>query len=271
MDIGKICGIEAINLLHRSRHILNVYLCFLSRDMSFVNEEKSFRSVMSDDAYLKLAWDCQKNAFSDFRFKSNQKSTFTDDPLIEEALGLFIIEAFSDKKQRWRIVNDMDIKKKKSLEELSRHLFLLSVCYRYFHVIQNELNKLFGVSREETFYYLDFLKGLVFKKCGDAMGYWTAKLKQLSAPREKKNKALLHYCSELMQAKPSLSATHLFRRIPEKEKAATIDGFMIYRADIDGDGEEKIYCISPTGKYDRRVGARPFSDYYKAATKKLER
>ena len=58
--------------------------------------------------------------------------------------------------------------------------------------------------------------------------------------------------------------------IPTQGKAATVDGFTIYRADIDGDGEEKIYCISPTGKQ-TTVGARPFSDYYKAAVKKLER
>jgi|GEM_PF-4876035 hypothetical protein len=100
---------------------------------------------------------------------------------------------------------------------------------------------------------------------------WIAKMKQLSAPKEKKSKALLHYCGELIQTKPSPSAKHLFSRIPKKEKAATIDGFTIYRADIDGAGEEKIYCIAATGKIDRTVGPRPFSDYYKAVKRKYER
>jgi hypothetical protein len=98
---------------------------------------------------------------------------------------------------------------------------------------------------------------------------WIDKLKQLSAPREKKNKALLYYCGELMQTKPSPSAPHLFRRIPKKEKAATIDGFTIYRTDIDEAGEEKIYCIAATGEIDRTVGTRPFSDYYKAVKESM--
>jgi hypothetical protein len=98
-----------------------------------------------------------------------------------------------------------------------------------------------------------------------------ARAKQLHAPKEKKNKALLKYCSELMQVNPSPSAESLFRRIPKKEKAATVDGFTIYRGEIDGDGEEKIYCITPTGKIDRTVGTRAFFDYYDATIRKLER
>ena len=92
---------------------------------------------------------------------------------------------------------------------------------------------------------------------------WAAKLKQLSAHREKKNKALLKYCNELMQAKPSPTAASLFRRIPKQGRAVTVDGFTIYRADIDGEGEEKIYCISPTGKQ-TTVGDHPFYNYFKA-------
>jgi hypothetical protein len=97
---------------------------------------------------------------------------------------------------------------------------------------------------------------------------WIDKLKQLSAPRDKKNKALLKYCSELMRAKTSPSAKHLFRRIPKKENAATVDGFTIYRADIDEEGDEKIYSISPTGK-PTTVGDRPFHKYFNTAKESM--
>lgn len=92
---------------------------------------------------------------------------------------------------------------------------------------------------------------------------------QLSAPKKKKNEALLKYCGELMKEKPSSSAQTLFNRIHKKEKAAIIDGFTFYRDDPDGEGEEKIYCISPKGKVGT-VGSRAFSKYFQAA-KKLER
>lgn len=88
---------------------------------------------------------------------------------------------------------------------------------------------------------------------------------QLRAPRDKKNKALKKYCSELMQANPASSSASLFRRIPKKEKAAIIDGFTIYRENTEEDGE-KIFCISPTGKQ-TPVGERAFADYFKDVKK----
>lgn len=91
---------------------------------------------------------------------------------------------------------------------------------------------------------------------------------QLKAPREKKNKALLKYCIELMQEKTSPTSVSLFRRIPKKDKAVIIDGFTIYRADINGDGEEKIYCISPTGKQ-TTVGDHPFYKYFNATKESM--
>ncbi|MFH1077470.1 MAG: hypothetical protein V1753_11690 [Pseudomonadota bacterium] len=96
---------------------------------------------------------------------------------------------------------------------------------------------------------------------------WIAKLKQLHARRDKKNKALKKYCSELMQANPSPSASRLFHRIPKKEKAVTIDGFTIYRENTEEDGE-KIFCILPTGKQ-TAVGGRAFADYFKDVKKSL--
>lgn len=87
--------------------------------------------------------------------------------------------------------------------------------------------------------------------------------KQLTADKNKKNKALLKYCNELMQANPSSSAAHLWSRIPKKQKPKIIDGTKIYR--VDGadrtDGEEKIYCISPDNKQ-HSLGIRAFFDYY---------
>lgn len=84
---------------------------------------------------------------------------------------------------------------------------------------------------------------------------------QLTAPRNKKNKALLQYCTNLMRARLSPSASHLWRRFPEKQKAVVIDGVKIYR-ETEEDGVPKIFCISPSGKKNT-VGTRAFQDYFK--------
>lgn len=96
--------------------------------------------------------------------------------------------------------------------------------------------------------------------------------KQLSAPREKKNKALLKYCGERMTKTTFPSAASLFGCIPKKENAVTFDGFKFYRDAIKETGEDKIFCIdAASGALERKVGSRPFSNYYKEAKRKLER
>ena len=96
--------------------------------------------------------------------------------------------------------------------------------------------------------------------------------KQLHAPKQKKNKALMKYCRELMLKKPSSSAKRLWGRLPEKGKSIIIDGTEIYRyipgKGEAGDGDEKIFCIAPNGKK-RLIGERAFAKYFNEIKKSL--
>lgn len=96
-----------------------------------------------------------------------------------------------------------------------------------------------------------------------------ARQRQLHAPRNKKNKALLKYCQELMQKKCSTSAAHLRSRFPFREAPAIVDGNQIFQETTEG--EEKIFIIKPNGKQAPSVGQRAFSEYWKHLNKKLER
>ncbi|HPD60849.1 MAG TPA: hypothetical protein PKV48_03705, partial [Thermodesulfobacteriota bacterium] len=96
-----------------------------------------------------------------------------------------------------------------------------------------------------------------------------ARIRQLHNPKEKKNKYILAYCKELMSKKPSPTAAHLFSRFPEKENAIVIEGAKIYREDLE-DGERKIICIKPNGKFALPVGERAFFDYFLEVKNKFE-
>lgn len=120
--------------------------------------------------------------------------------------------------------------------------------------VENAVKAFFGITSQ-------ILHGKEMEEVAPLVEDGRTRQAQLNAPREKKNKALLKYCGELMKANPSPSASRLFGRIPRKEEAVIVDGVTIYRADIDGDGEEKIYCISPTGK-PTTVGIHPFYKYF---------
>ena len=87
------------------------------------------------------------------------------------------------------------------------------------------------------------------------------KLKQLHAPKVKKDKVVLKHCKELMLKKPSPSAEGLMKRFPKKEISILIEGTTIYR-ELTESGEEKIFCISPIGKT-KTIGTRAFAGYYK--------
>jgi len=94
------------------------------------------------------------------------------------------------------------------------------------------------------------------------------KQRQLHQPRQKKNKALLLYCINLMKIKPSPSAQHLFDRIPKKENVATINGWLICKAWSDEGEQDKIFCISPEGKT-KTIGFKAFQKYYVEVKKLL--
>ena len=83
--------------------------------------------------------------------------------------------------------------------------------------------------------------------------------KQLHAPKNKKNKALLQYCQELMQKKRYTSAAHLRKSFPLREKPAIVEGNQIFKEDKDG--TETVFVIKPNGKT-LTVGERAFSNYF---------
>lgn len=91
--------------------------------------------------------------------------------------------------------------------------------------------------------------------------------KQITAPRQKKNKFVLKHCKDLMERKPSDSAPHLFSRFPNGEaKAVEIDGTRIFR-EVTEDGEEKIVCMKPDGTRLTTIGKRPFQKYFNEVKK----
>ena len=91
--------------------------------------------------------------------------------------------------------------------------------------------------------------------------------KQLTAPRQKKNRYVMKLCRELMERKPSDSAPHLFSRFPNGEaKAVEIDGTRIFR-EVTEDGEAKIVCMKPDGTRLTTIGARAFQKYFNEAKK----
>lgn len=130
----------------------------------------------------------------------------------------------------------------------------------YTDVVLNKSIRERGPSQE---YYKKALIYMEYAKSEPLIKEGKIRRKQLNAPKHKKNKALLKYCNELMQANPSSSGEHLWSRIPKKQKPKVIDGTKIYR--VDGadraDGKEKIFCISPENKR-HPVGKRAFFNYY---------
>lgn len=92
-----------------------------------------------------------------------------------------------------------------------------------------------------------------------------AERKRRHAHRDKKNRALRKYATQLMQKKPSRTAAELWRRLPYKSNPAIIDGWAIFR-DCPESGTEKIYCVSPAGK-ETTVNDRAFREYFKAIKK----
>lgn len=91
--------------------------------------------------------------------------------------------------------------------------------------------------------------------------------KQLTAPRQKKNRYVLKHCLELMERKPSKSAPHLFNRFPNGEaNAIEIDGTRIFR-EVTEDGEEKIVCVKPDGTRMASIGTRAFQKYFNEVKK----
>ena len=125
-----------------------------------------------------------------------------------------------------------------------------------FHITERQVFKLAEMARH--YFHDKWLKDAApFIRDGKA------RRKQLHAPKQKKNKSLLQYCKQLLAEKPSHSAAHLLRRIPEKAKAAMVDGATIYREETD-DGESKVVCLMPNGGK-RVVGSRAFAEYYKEA------
>jgi len=96
-----------------------------------------------------------------------------------------------------------------------------------------------------------------------------ARKKQLAAPRDKKNRALMNCAAALMRKKAAGSAAELWRRLPDRDKPEIIDGWTIYR-DCPESGIEKIYCISPAGT-SKSVNRRAFQKYFNEIQKKLAR
>jgi len=94
------------------------------------------------------------------------------------------------------------------------------------------------------------------------------RIKQIHAPRQKKDKALLKYCGEMMKKRSFSSAAHLWRCIPKGEKNhESVDGTKIYRDETQAE-EEKIYCVKPNGKL-IPIGERAFANYFQFIKKSM--
>jgi hypothetical protein len=83
---------------------------------------------------------------------------------------------------------------------------------------------------------------------------------QLHAPKDKKNKALLRYCKELMQKNRYTSAAHLRKSFPLREKPAIVEGNQIFKEDKDG--TETVFIVKADGTQ-VTVGPRAFSNYFR--------
>lgn len=89
------------------------------------------------------------------------------------------------------------------------------------------------------------------------------RIKQLHAPKEKRNQYILAYCHELMKKRASPSAPHLFSRFPySKQNAVLVDGVRIFRNFDSNTGEEKIITYMPDGKAKQPLGLRGFTKNY---------
>jgi len=94
------------------------------------------------------------------------------------------------------------------------------------------------------------------------------RIKQIHAPRQKKDKALLKYCGEMMKKRSFSSAAHLWRCIPKGDKKhESVDGTKIYRDETEAE-EEKIYCVKPNGKL-IPIGERAFANYFQFIKKSM--
>ena len=85
--------------------------------------------------------------------------------------------------------------------------------------------------------------------------------KQLSAHRYKKNPAIMKASKKLFMEKRSNTANELLLRFPLRDNPLVVDGCTIFRENTE-EGEEKIFCIAPSGKV-HPVGKRAFANYYK--------
>jgi hypothetical protein len=131
--------------------------------------------------------------------------------------------------------------------------------------LQDLLNDNGGISPERAKIFL--LSFQILLGCLRS-GIGLTRENQLHAPKKKKNKYVLKYCSELMSLKQSSSARHLFLRFPaDEKKAVIIDEVRIFR-DFSESGEEKIVCIKPDGKR-MELGERAFAGYFKESKKSM--
>jgi hypothetical protein len=86
------------------------------------------------------------------------------------------------------------------------------------------------------------------------------KIKQLHAPKEKRNKYILKYCRELKKTRTFTSAEQLLKRFPEREKPAEIDGAKVFK-ELTDNGDLKAFCIMPDGE-EKSVSLRKLQNYY---------
>jgi hypothetical protein len=96
--------------------------------------------------------------------------------------------------------------------------------------------------------------------------------KQVTAPRDKKNKTLKKAVNLLMSKRTYQSAMHLMTSFPEIEKPLEIDGRKIFKESISEDPDDvmlKIIIVEPDGKR-KTFRQRAFQKYYNEA-KKLAR
>jgi hypothetical protein len=146
----------------------------------------------------------------------------------------------------------------------SKIVFMLFALKKAMMAIYTDVvwNKSIRERKPSQEYYKKALIYLEYAKSEHLIKEGKKRIKQLHAPKKKRNKALLKYCNELMQEKPSPSAASLWLRIQKENNPKVIDGTKIYRAEIEDTGEEKIFCISPTKIKPHKVSTRAFSDYY---------
>ena len=98
---------------------------------------------------------------------------------------------------------------------------------------------------------------------------WIDKLKQLHAPKNKKNEYLLAAIRELLCKKHFQSAMHLMTSFPNSKKPLMVEGRQIYREDSE-DGELKIIVQDLNGTRAPH-GQRAFSNYYKMIKKEISK